>query len=298
MNQMRRVHELKPHPDHAEVYTDGPDPDLTESIRKWGVLTPLLITRDNVIISGFKRWWAAKNKLGLEELPVTFFASDDDLDIKEAMVHANKQRVKERGQIAREATYLIKVERERARRRMQAGKSPDGQAGGRGRAKQNPGANPPQGFEETGKTRDKVGKQLGLEGRVAEKAAAVDAAITDLRSKGMDAEADELLRIMNEKGFEAAYRAKEAAKAGRAAALLDEPDADEEEEGAGAEPATETPKKHRANGHARAVTMRVKVVLDIVVIVRPGDKTAAEREARRLIPPGLAKAIREVTPVP
>ena len=101
----RKVSELRLHPDHAHLYADGPDDDLISSIRHKGVLEPLLITQGGVIISGGRRYIAAK-EVGLQSVPVTIFGSDDELDIKEAIVHANKHRVKTKEQLAREASYL------------------------------------------------------------------------------------------------------------------------------------------------------------------------------------------------
>ena len=85
----KSVSDLKPHPLNAQVYgyydslTDNAD--LAESIKKHGILTPLLVTMDNVIISGYRRWNAAR-ELGLSEVPVIVADLTDELDIEEAVL--------------------------------------------------------------------------------------------------------------------------------------------------------------------------------------------------------------------
>jgi hypothetical protein len=46
------------------------------------------------------------------------FGSTDELDILEALIESNRQRVKTNEQIGREAAALLRVEKERAKRRQ------------------------------------------------------------------------------------------------------------------------------------------------------------------------------------
>lgn len=104
----REVSKLKPHPLNAKIYGDEADDELVESIRQKGILSPLLIAHNNRIISGHRRWSAAK-LLGLAEVPVVVFGSEDDLDIEEALIEANRQRVKSNEQIGREYKHLKRI---------------------------------------------------------------------------------------------------------------------------------------------------------------------------------------------
>ncbi len=53
------------HPLNTKVYGDvAPDTELLDSVRKNGVIVPVLVDKDNHIISGHRRWLAAK-ELGI-----------------------------------------------------------------------------------------------------------------------------------------------------------------------------------------------------------------------------------------
>ena len=56
---------LKPHPLNSKIYSNGNTEDLETSIQENGLLDPIVITKDNTIISGHRRWNACKN-IGLE----------------------------------------------------------------------------------------------------------------------------------------------------------------------------------------------------------------------------------------
>src|SRR5262249_39352521 len=152
--ETRKVCDLKPHPENAKVYGDDPDEKLIESVRKKGVIFPLLITKGNVIIGGHRRCLAAK-LVGLEEVPVTVFPSEDELDVVEAMVDQNMYReVKSTEMLAREAQLLLRVEKERAQRRRRA--TQNNKAAGA-----EVETVPPQDGEQ-GKARDVAGEKLGV----------------------------------------------------------------------------------------------------------------------------------------
>ena len=61
---------------------------------------------------------AAAQEAGLIEVPVAVFGSDDPLDIETALIETNRQREKTNEQSGREATRLLEIERERAKRRQ------------------------------------------------------------------------------------------------------------------------------------------------------------------------------------
>jgi len=102
---------LRPHENNIQIYGD-PDSDLTESIHEKGILAPLLITPDNRIISGHRRWIAAK-QAGLEQVPVIYIETDDESENLEILIHTNKQRNKTNEQIGREYLVLKRIIHER-----------------------------------------------------------------------------------------------------------------------------------------------------------------------------------------
>ncbi len=159
-DRTRRVEVLKPHPENVKIYGDAEvaDPDLVESISTLGILVPLLITVDDRIISGHRRWLAA-TRAGLKEVPVLVFPSTDPLEVLEAVVHTNKQRVKTNVQIAREAQAIVSIERERAKQRKDATRK----RGDKGPDQETfPG-------RDKGQARDITGAQLGVSGKTVDK---------------------------------------------------------------------------------------------------------------------------------
>lgn len=117
--------DLKPHPENVSIYGDEVMLlDFLESIKTLGVIEPLLIRRDGTIISGHRRWVAAK-KAGLDTVPARTIDLNDELEEMELLISSNKQRAKTLSQIAREGKELQRIEAERAKRRMETGKKID-----------------------------------------------------------------------------------------------------------------------------------------------------------------------------
>ncbi len=161
----KRIDELRPHPANERVYGAEELPEgFVASIRKQGILVPLAVTKDGVIISGHRRWRAAM-AIGLDTVPVQAVSYADDLAEREALIAFNRQREKTFSQKMAEAEELEAIERERARQRMsEAAKAQR------------------QGMEtfphpEKGAARDKVASTIGIgSGRTYDKAAKVWAA--------------------------------------------------------------------------------------------------------------------------
>jgi N6-adenosine-specific RNA methylase IME4 len=165
---------------------------------------PLVVTEGNVIISGERRWKAA-GEAGREVVPVAVFPSTDELNILEALVHFNKQRVKTRNQTAGEAAALLRVERERARKRQEQAATQTNAT--LGRRVETLGEPVPEACQSgPGRARDNVGKALGMSGKTAERAAAVAEAIWERGAKGQSDIAQMLKETLNSKGVAAAYR--------------------------------------------------------------------------------------------
>lgn len=112
--------DLKPHPANATIYGDETLPaDFLESIKTLGVIEPLLVRTDGTIISGHRRWLAAK-KAGLATVPTRTGDFADELEEIEMLISSNKQREKSPSQIAREGSELQRIERERNRLKQAA----------------------------------------------------------------------------------------------------------------------------------------------------------------------------------
>lgn len=87
---------LKEHPRNDEFFDkiDGADFDrLVESIKEHGILTPLRVTKDMILISGHQRKRAAI-EAGLTEVPVIFDESTDDNEVLTKLIETNFGRMK------------------------------------------------------------------------------------------------------------------------------------------------------------------------------------------------------------
>ena len=184
--------ELIPHPKNDEIYGNDCDAEFVESVKRNGIYTPLIVTKDLTVISGHRRLCAAI-KTGIAELPVVILDDVDDLKIREGLIENNRQRVKNNEQIGREYIELRAIEEERIKLAKAA--SADG-----GGAVQN---FTPAKKE---KTRDKVGGDLGRSGVTLAKCADVIGAIDALKSEGKDADATSLRSKLNDGSIYAAYK--------------------------------------------------------------------------------------------
>lgn len=189
----KRLDELTPHPRNEEIYGVNEEVStLVEKIRKSGVVTTLIITDDNVIISGNRRWKSCK-QLAAEgdkrfcsvDCEVKSFDSEEDE--LEYLVICNDTREKTREQKAREAQMLLEVEKVRAEKRMLAG------------TKSTPVAVPPQGQEQTiGKSRDIVAKKLHMRsGREVERAVKTINKIDELQEQGRSEDSQLIKNTLN-----------------------------------------------------------------------------------------------------
>lgn len=117
-NILKSPHDLKPHHVNKDIYgLEVVDTDLVESIKNKGILEPLVILDDNTILSGHRRWLAAK-ELKLERIPCRSMSFSDELDEKEALIEFNRQRSKTYSQKMNEADLLTVIYSERAKKKM------------------------------------------------------------------------------------------------------------------------------------------------------------------------------------
>lgn len=137
---------LQAHPLNARIYdAERDDSDFRRGISERGIINPLVIDQYDTILSGHRRWRAAC-ALALDSVPVIVREIDDPLEAEIILIESNRQREKTASDIMREAERLRDIEREKARKRMLAGKAAD------------PVPHVAQG---KGKTRDKVAEQVG-----------------------------------------------------------------------------------------------------------------------------------------
>lgn len=152
---------LKNHPLNEEIYgVDDENIDkLKESIQQKGILTPITVTKDNVVISGHRRLMAAR-ELNLETVPVYQIQTDDPLEIEEILILSNEQRSRTMEQKVREGKRLTEIERERAKKRQALNA-----------INHNTGIPNVENIplSETGKSRDIAASKIGMSGKTLEK---------------------------------------------------------------------------------------------------------------------------------
>ena len=189
----KKISELKPHPYNEEIYgTNESIDELVASIRKTGKVATLIITDDNVIISGHRRWKSCQRLV--EEGNTRFNSVNceiehfvDSLDEIESLIIYNDTRIKSMEQKAREAQILIDIERQKAKKR---------QATSTGGDKPQLVAEPPQA--EKGKTRDIVAKKLKMKsGREVERAVKSIETIDKLTETGRKDDAELIRDTLN-----------------------------------------------------------------------------------------------------
>lgn len=88
-----KVDELKIHPANQEIYHGMKDPDsgLTKSLREFGLQNPITVDEEGRILSGARRWTAAK-ELGWEEIEAEVESVSSDADARQYVLVANAYR--------------------------------------------------------------------------------------------------------------------------------------------------------------------------------------------------------------
>ena len=197
-------HDLMPHEVNQSIYRDAPDDEFIESIRRLGILEPILAmqpadsidsdggvsVRPAVVLSGHRRMNAAR-ALDIDEVPVIIQPDElvqTDDDAIRLLILSNRQRDKTNEQRAREFAILKEVEERLAKERK----------GGRG-----------QKEEEGGRASDIAAEAVGMSGRTADRAVTVVEAIDEAESSGDQGRAADLRRMLNRsvnKGHKAVER--------------------------------------------------------------------------------------------
>lgn len=113
---------LHENPINYEIYGNDDQEqfdDLLEKIKASGYIKPLIINRNYLIISGHRRFRAAK-ALGRTEIEVELYTKDEDQEL-ELLLNENAYREKSVVQKVREAEYYRTVEEKKAKKRQLSG---------------------------------------------------------------------------------------------------------------------------------------------------------------------------------
>lgn len=107
------INELKAHPRNNEFFDDitGDKWEVfLESIESSGIIKPIVVTQNMVIVSGHQRVRAAK-ELGIKAIMVDMHEYKDDEDILLNMLLSNLERVKEIPSIIKRCKIVSEIEK-------------------------------------------------------------------------------------------------------------------------------------------------------------------------------------------
>lgn len=111
--QQININELKSHPRNNEFFDDITGDSwkaFLESIDSSGIIEPIVVTKNMVIVSGHQRVRAAK-ELGIETIMVDVHEYEDDEDIFLNMLLSNLKRVKEIPSIIKRCKIVSEIEK-------------------------------------------------------------------------------------------------------------------------------------------------------------------------------------------
>jgi ParB family chromosome partitioning protein len=148
-----KTRNLSIHPLNEKLYGESKtDSDLLGSIKENGIFNPIIVNKSKQILSGSRRWVAAK-EAKFEKVPIITLLSDDYLLDELFLIESNRYRDKTAEQKGREFKRLKEIEVELAKQRQ-------------GTRTDLVETFPPSA---AGKARDKAAAFIGMSGRQAEK---------------------------------------------------------------------------------------------------------------------------------
>lgn len=118
------ISKLIPHPKNKFIYGHEDNTELLEKIKSSGWIKPILITKENVIISGHRRVDCCKT-LGITEIEYEMVEEVDQTKLLELLMVENFYREKNNTQKMKESEVYLEVERQKSYQRMVSGVTPE-----------------------------------------------------------------------------------------------------------------------------------------------------------------------------
>lgn len=170
---------LHDHPLNSELYGDDVSDEFVESVRENGILTPLHVTEDYVVVSGHRRKKTAII-LGMSEVPYIILKGvKAAADIERLLIVSNQHRIKTPEMIGREFKLLKPLIAARAKARSAS----------------------------NFRSAAEAAKELGVSETTARNAEKVVDAIDEAAKSGDKERAEELRAKLNSEGVASASRA-------------------------------------------------------------------------------------------
>lgn len=198
------VDKLKPHHQNELIYGDEDVSDLITQINAFGkIVEPIKIKDDYTIISGHRRWKAAK-ELNYEKVPCEVVGFDSPEEELAALVLYNSKRVKTNEQKAREGMALFETLSVEAIKRRLANLNHNIPEMDGSSISENDSENPISGSpsedtkQEVGLTRDKVAKAVGINsGKTFDRMREVITRVDELRESGNTEDSELYIAVLN-----------------------------------------------------------------------------------------------------
>lgn len=198
------VDKLKPHPQNELIYGDEDVSDLITQIEAFGkIVEPIKIKGDYTIISGHRRWKAAR-ELSYEKVPCEIVNFDSPEEELAALVLYNYKRVKTNEQKAREGIALFETLSVEAIKRRLANLNHGIPEMDESSISENDSENPVSDSpdvdakQEIGLTRDKVAKAVGINsGKTFDRMREVITRVDELRESGNIEDSELYIAVLN-----------------------------------------------------------------------------------------------------
>lgn len=186
---------LRPHPKNEEIYGAVDPGDLVASIRDNGILNPLRVTADGMIICGHRRH-AGAEIVGLDDVPVVVSDLTDEIDILNVLLQDNAHsRAKTKKQMSLEVAEIQRVEKVLAARRRADGWRMRG-------ANENLPALVPEGSKGDGDVRQIVAERAGVGQHTADLLGHLARVVPTLPAE----QQDQIWEVAEKEGVESAVR--------------------------------------------------------------------------------------------
>lgn len=186
-NDVIDINLLKPHPLNKKIYGEEDIQELADKIRKSSFIKPLVISQENVIISGHRRHSACL-LLQIKEVPyerVNFNNIDEEL---ERLLLENEAREKTTYQKGQEAKLWEELEQKKANIRRISSQNNDMALAVREKSP----------TQEKGRVRDIIAEKVGIgSGKTYEKTKFVVNEIDKLKDAGNEKDAEFLVNVLN-----------------------------------------------------------------------------------------------------
>lgn len=196
---------LQPHPRNLIIYGENENvSELIEMINRSQWIKPLIVTSKGTIISGHRRWQAAK-QLNWETIPIEVKEFKNESEEIEFLLLENASRIKTIEQRVREGKIWEEIEQKKAKERQKKAAISTNLKLSRN-TQHTLMANLPEASSGKKTSRDIVATKVGMKSRNYGKACRVVDLIDSLQETGMLDKANKIRRLLNQKSVDAAYR--------------------------------------------------------------------------------------------